>query len=101
VAQPYDLGKFLTIIREPTVSPDPQALALAALGWVLDDGPRAQRLLALTGLTAADLRAGLGDPSMLAAVLDFLAAHEADLMAAAAALEVAPEALVAARRGLG
>jgi Protein of unknown function (DUF3572) len=96
----YAPGKALTIIREPTVSPDPQALALAALGWVMDDGPRAQRLLALTGLSADDLRAGLRDPAVLAAVLDFLAGNEADLVAAAAALEVAPAALVAARGGL-
>jgi hypothetical protein len=40
--------------------PDPQELALAALGWVLAEGGRADRFLALTGLTPDSLRAGLG-----------------------------------------
>lgn len=79
---------------------DPQALALAALGWVLGDEARASRLLALTGLTPDDLRAGLGDPGTLGAVLDFLAAHEPDLVAAAEALGVEPQELAAARERL-
>jgi hypothetical protein len=37
---------------------------------------------------------------MLAAVLDFLANHEADLVAAADALEVDPAILIAARENL-
>lgn len=97
----YDLDKVLTILRESQSTPneaDPQAqaqvLALHALGWVLSDGDRAQRLLALTGLTPDALRGGLGDPSMLGAVLDFLASHEPDLIAAADALGVEPRALV-------
>lgn len=61
------------------------------------DAPRAERLLALTGLTPDALRDGLGDPAVLGAVLDFLAGHEADLVAAAEALGVDPQAIVAAR----
>lgn len=61
------------------------------------DAPRAERLLALTGLTPDALRGGLGDPAVLGAVLDFLAGHEADLVAAAEALGVDPQAIVAAR----
>ncbi|HEX4847054.1 MAG TPA: DUF3572 family protein [Novosphingobium sp.] len=75
-------------------------LALGALGWVLGDGNRAARLLALTGLDADALRAGLGDPAVLGAVLDFLAAHEPDLVAAAAALGIEPGELMAARERL-
>ena len=91
----------LTILRE-TQSPAPDAatLALAALGWVLGDGPRAERLLSLTGLTADELRAGLDDPALLGAVLDFLCAHEPDLVAAADALDVTPAQLAAARERL-
>jgi hypothetical protein len=74
---------------------------LAALGWVLSDEDRAGRLLALTGLTPDDLRAGLADPGLLGAVLDFLAAHEPDLVAAAEALGVGPQDFASARRGLG
>ena len=81
-----------------TMAPD--TLALAALGWVLGDGDRAARLLALTGLTPEQLRGGLGDPAVMGAVLDFLAAHEPDLIAAADALGVAPAQLVAARAEL-
>jgi hypothetical protein len=67
---------------------------------VLADGQRAERLLALTGLDADGLRAGLADPAVLGAVLDFLSAHEPDLCAAADHLGVAPGALIAARDGL-
>ena len=76
------------------------ALALAALGWTLGDGSRAERLLALTGLTPDDLRARLDEPTLLAATLGFLEAHEPDLLACAEALEVRAEALVEARRSL-
>ena len=62
--------------------------------------PRAERLLALTGLDADDLRARAGDPALLAAVLGFLASHEPDLLACADALDIAPEALVAAQQEL-
>ncbi|MBU2033198.1 MAG: DUF3572 domain-containing protein, partial [Alphaproteobacteria bacterium] len=45
-------------------------------------------------------RDGLTDPAVLSAVLDFLAAHEPDLLAAAEALGVPPERIVAAQRSL-
>ncbi|HEX2762716.1 MAG TPA: DUF3572 domain-containing protein [Allosphingosinicella sp.] len=83
-----------------TNSPDPEALALSALGWTLAEEGRAQRLLALTGLGPEDLRARLSERSLLAAVLGFLEAHEPDLVAAAEALGVAPAELVEARRRL-
>jgi len=86
----------MTIIREPTLSADPMALALQALVFVLGDEPRSDRFLALTGLTPDALRAGVGDPVIMGAVLEFLANHEADLVAAAAAMAVPPESLAAA-----
>jgi hypothetical protein len=79
---------------------DAAIVALRALGWTLDDPKRADRLLALTGLTPGELRGRLGDIELLAAVLRFLEAHEPDLVACAAALEVAPADLVEARRRL-
>ncbi len=96
MADLYALGKALTILREPSSPTDPQALALGALGWLLQSESRAERLFSLTGLTPDALRAGIGDPAVLCAVLDFLAAHEPDLVGAAQALGVAPEALVRA-----
>lgn len=81
----------------PSSATEAEALALGALGWVLGDGDRASRLLALTGLTPDTLRDRLGDRALLAAVLDFLCGHEPDLLAAADALAIEPGALAAAR----
>ena len=67
---------------------------------MLSDQERADRLLALTGLTPEILRDRLTDRSVLAAVLDYLAGHEPDLLLAADALNVPPETLVEARREL-
>lgn len=75
---------------------DPAVLLLGALGWICGDARRAERLLALTGLDADTLRAEAGTPAVLAAVAAFLADHEPDLIACAAALDIAPAALVAA-----
>jgi hypothetical protein len=77
-----------------------EALALHALAWTLGDSARASRLLDVTGLEAHDLRARAGDRAVLAAVLGFLEAHEPDLIACAAALEIPPSQLVAARAAL-
>ena len=96
----YSPRKALTIARASASTQDSAALALQALGWVLADGSRAERFLSLTGLTPDDLRAGLGDPAVLSAVLEFLCGHEADLIAAAEALAVSPGALAAARENL-
>jgi len=87
-------------LRERSSPIDPQALALGALGWLLQSESRADRLLALTGLTPDALRSGIGDPPVLSAVLEFLAAHEPDLVGAAEALGVAPAALVEAAGAL-
>ena len=103
---PYPLHPRLTILREPqSPAADPQALApevlaLRALGWVLADHSRADRLLALTGLDADALRAGLGDPAVLGAVLEFLCSYEPDLIAAADELGVTPLDLANARERL-
>ena len=77
-----------------------EALALSALGWILTDEPRAERLLALTGLAPDELRESLGDRSTLAAILSFLTAHEADLVACAVGLDRKPEEIAAAAHRL-
>ncbi|MDF7776853.1 DUF3572 family protein [Sphingomonas sp. AOB5] len=77
-----------------------EALALSALVWTLGDPARASRLLDTTGLDPAELRARAGDPALLAATLGFLEAFEPDLIACAAALDVKPTELVAARATL-
>jgi hypothetical protein len=79
---------------------DGETLALGALGWVLASEVRAERLLALTGLTPEGLRARVQDRDFLAAVLRFIETHEPDLIACADALGIAPLAMVAARQEL-
>nr|WP_235538742.1 DUF3572 family protein [Sphingomonas sp. Root710] len=74
--------------------------ALNALVWTLEDPARAKRLLDLTGLTPDALRAGAGDAHVLGALLDFLAAHEPDLIACAEAIGVSPGDLIRVRDAL-
>ncbi|MDB5682413.1 MAG: hypothetical protein JWM38_824 [Sphingomonas bacterium] len=81
-------------------APDTVALGLSALAWTLSETSRAERLLAVTGLAPADLRARATDPAVLGAVLAFLEAHQPDLVACAEALGVTPEALVGAHMAL-
>ena len=79
---------------------DADELALRALVWTLAEPARAGRLLDLTGLTPADLKARAGSPAVLGAVLGFLEANEPDLVACADGLGVGPAALVRAREAL-
>ena len=58
---------------------------------------RAQHFLAITGLDPEGLRAAISEPATHLAVLDFLCAHEPDLVAAADALGLAPGELAAMR----
>ena len=75
-------------------------MSLRALAWVLSDDRRARRFLDLTGLTPVVLRAGIGDREIQLSMLDFLCAHEPDLVAAAESLEVEPGAIAVARESL-
>ncbi|MEX0809784.1 MAG: DUF3572 domain-containing protein [Dongiaceae bacterium] len=79
---------------------DAETLALIALAHVAADEDLLPRFLALSGLDLDDLRARAQDPVMLGAVLDFLLAHEPDLIAFAEAQEIAPAAIARARRNL-
>ena len=99
----YDYPRRKDRTIPPRSQPDavnPQALALAALGWVLASEERAARYLDLTGLDPDTLRAGLGDPTILASAIEFLTNYEPDLIRAAEALAVTPEELVAAKDAL-
>lgn len=82
------------------IQADPAMLALGALGWILTDAERAQRMLSLTGLTPDILREGVTEQATLAAILSFLEGHEPDLIAAAQHIGTLPEALVRARMEL-
>ncbi|GAA0656403.1 hypothetical protein FHT00_002435 [Sphingomonas insulae] len=80
--------------------PDADVVGLQALVWTIGDPDRASRLIAVTGLDPDDLRARAGEPAVLAAVIGYLESYEPDLVACASALNMSPEALVAAHAAL-
>jgi hypothetical protein len=79
---------------------DAETLALSALAATLTDERRAQRFLALSGIDTDGLRRRAAEPSLLAALLRFLEAHEPDLIDVAQAIGVRPQDLVVAREEL-
>jgi hypothetical protein len=79
---------------------DAETLALSALAATLTDERRAQRFLDLSGIDTEELRLRAAEPSLLAAVLICLEAHEPDLIDVADAIGVKPEDLVRAREAL-
>ena len=83
-----------------TASQTPDMLAIEALGFIAADDQLMSRFMSLTGLDVADLRAAAAEPGFLVAVLDFLAGHEADLVAFAESAGVTPGAVVRARHAL-
>ncbi|MGB7409122.1 MAG: DUF3572 domain-containing protein [Pontixanthobacter sp.] len=82
-------------------SETPEAVALNLLIWVLSDQNRAERLLDLTGLTPDLLRDRLDSSSVQVAILDYVIAHEPDLIAACDDLDISPKTILGARRALG
>ncbi|HEX9462223.1 MAG TPA: DUF3572 family protein [Alphaproteobacteria bacterium] len=77
-----------------------EAIALTALAHVLEDTDRAGRFCTATGLGGAELAGYVRDPVFLGGVLDFVLDDEALLVEVAAAAQVSPETLAAARRRL-
>jgi hypothetical protein len=69
-------------------------VALQALGFIMGDASLRERFIDLSGVTPDDLRHELDTESVLAAVLGFLASHEPDLLACAAALDLTPAQLM-------
>jgi hypothetical protein len=79
---------------------DAETLALSALAATLTDERRARRFLDLSGIDTDDLRRRASEPSLLAALLRFLEAHEPDLIDVAEAIGARPQDLVVAREEL-
>ena len=73
-----------------------QAIALQVLVWILQDDNRAERLIAVTGITPDDMRASLGEAWLLSAALSYLEGYEPDLIQCAKDIEIAPQQLVEA-----
>ena len=98
----FTMPAAMTGAPGPTADMDEAVIMmLRVLAWVCSDADRAGRLLSLTGLDADALRAGADRPDVLVAVGGFLADHEADLVACATAIDVAPAAIIAAADRLG
>jgi Protein of unknown function (DUF3572) len=84
--------------RKPFTREDAEALALAALDFLGQDGERIGRFLSLSGLDPGTLRKAAAEPGFLSGVLDYVAGDEALLLAFAEAAGVAPERVGEARR---
>ena len=83
-----------------TAIPDPETLGLQALAFLIGDEDRRQRFLGLTGIAPESLRSLAADPAGLGAVLDYLLGWEPLLLEFAAAHDLPPESVAAARRKL-
>jgi hypothetical protein len=79
----------------------PEAVAIRALGFMANRRREMDEFLAKTGLSRADLKRRPAEPEHLAAVLDFLIAHESMLLDFSRAVDLPPEAAYEARRLFG
>jgi hypothetical protein len=77
---------------------DAETLAIRAVAFLAAREELLLRFVALSGMGVDQLRASLGDPAVLGAVLDFVLADEALVLELAAALEVAADLPARARR---
>lgn len=85
---------------EKPARPDGETIALQALAFLVEDEERLSRFLGLTGIEMTALRSLATDKAGLGAVLDYLLNWEPLLLEFAASLELAPEAILRARRDL-
>lgn len=77
-----------------------EAVATQALAYIAGDPARLGQFLAESGLGPENIRAAASDPSFLPAVLDFILAHETELLDFAAHIGIDPRHVGAARRAL-
>jgi len=83
-----------------TPAPDPETVALQALAFIAGDDDRLERFIGLTGIAPGSLREIALAPAGLGAVLDYLLGWEPLLLEFAAAHDLKPESIAAARRKL-
>jgi hypothetical protein len=77
-----------------------EIVAVQALSFVAGDPERLGAFLAETGIGPETLRSAAVDPHFLASVLDFVLRDDATVKAFAAASELDPTTVAAARRAL-
>src|SRR6185295_9504604 len=77
-----------------------ETIAAQARAFIAADPARLGRFLAESGLGPDNVRKAARNPNFLPAVLDFILAHEADLLDLAAKLDIDAKYIGAARRAL-
>jgi hypothetical protein len=85
--------------RAPTRE-DAETMAIQAIGFLAADEDLFLRFVNLTGLSIEEIKGRMSDAALLGAVLDFILADERLLLAFAEAMDLPPEAPLAARRTL-
>lgn len=75
-------------------------IALQAVSWIANESDMLRHFLAATGLSEQDMRDGLGNPDLLAAVMDFLLMDDRWILDCAQFVGVTPEEFVSARQHL-
>ena len=83
--------------RRTINQPQAEEIAVKALGLLASDPERLARFLALTGLGPETIRGAAASPGFLGAVLDYIAADEALLMALVNEMDEKPEIVIQAR----
>ncbi|WP_108659140.1 DUF3572 domain-containing protein [Acuticoccus kandeliae] len=86
--------------RDPDEVPQAETIAIAALSHFATTPKVLNQFFALTGLDPTSLRDAAASPSFVAGVLDFVLQDEEVLLAVAAAQEITPDDIVAARKRL-
>lgn len=80
---------------------DHESIAIGALSWIASDGEMMGRFLGLTGIEPSQIRSVASEPGFLAAVLDFLLAHEPTLNRFCDDNDIEPKQVASARRRFG
>ena len=77
-----------------------EGLAVAALEFLASEPDRLSRFLGISGLGPQNLREAAADPRFLVGVLDYVISDEPLLIGLAAAREIPPQRIVAARAAM-
>jgi len=90
-------------LKKPVHNPREVAeiVAIQALSFIAGDPERLGLFLAESGIGPESLRAAAADPRFLTSVLDFVMRDDATVKAFAAASELHPTNIAAARQALG
>jgi hypothetical protein len=81
---------------QPLSLSDAESIAAQGLAFLAEEPARLARFLSLTGLGPDDIRARIGSPEVLSAVLEHLAGDESLLLVFTATASVAPETITPA-----